>query len=262
MSTAPCGRQRPALRRRRVYVASGWSTKSSTTRTFRVSVTVERRTSGSLRLLLTAARSRGSARALSRARLPSDRLFIGLFVSGAVLADARYDSHVGYPRRLKQARYRAWDARFSDNSAWGPAAVEGRPTRTLGAGRTARAAPARTARAGATPRSTALPSSQTERWLWGPDQGAHRAWARRRNWVNHAAGHHHRAAPRGGAGRPPRTHDRSAATPHQAPDRGPPPRDCPVLPWRYLPARRWSRRHPVAEGPRHGDAPPPAVVDR
>ena len=47
----------------------------------------------------------------------------GVDVGGALikagLADARYDSRDGYPRHAKQARYRAWDARYPDKRCTG-----------------------------------------------------------------------------------------------------------------------------------------------
>ena len=56
------------------------------------------------------------------------------------------------------------------SAAPAPATEQGRRTPTPGAGRTARTGPAPTTRVGATPRSTAPPSSPSELGLRGPDQ--------------------------------------------------------------------------------------------
>ena len=112
----------------------------------------------------------------------------GVDVGGALikagLADARYDSRDGYPRHAKQARYRSWDARYPDKPCPEPAAGQGRRTRTPGAGRTGRTAPAPTTRAGATPRSTAPPSNPSEPGggggqIPGPRSGPGKAKSRR-----------------------------------------------------------------------------------
>lgn len=53
----------------------------------------------------------------------------GVDVGGALikagLADARYDSRDGYPRHAKQARYRAWDARYPDKRCSGSSSGAG-----------------------------------------------------------------------------------------------------------------------------------------
>jgi endonuclease YncB( thermonuclease family) len=53
----------------------------------------------------------------------------GVDVGGALikagLADARYDSLDGYPRHAKQARYRAWDARYPDKRCTGTSSGTG-----------------------------------------------------------------------------------------------------------------------------------------
>lgn len=53
----------------------------------------------------------------------------GVDVGGALikagLADARYDSRDGYPRHAKQARYRAWDARYPDKRCTGTSSGTG-----------------------------------------------------------------------------------------------------------------------------------------
>ena len=58
----------------------------------------------------------------------------GVDVGGALikagLADARYDSRDGYPRHPKQARYRAWDARYPDKRCNGSSGGAGADTYT------------------------------------------------------------------------------------------------------------------------------------
>lgn len=53
----------------------------------------------------------------------------GVDVGGALikagLADARYDSRDGYPHHPKQARYRAWDARYPDKRCTGTSSANG-----------------------------------------------------------------------------------------------------------------------------------------